>query len=165
LYGLDTAIEAFKILAMERSALRLALFIAKAPRGKKAKQYLSNLEARLEHANLSGRLLIAFSLPLVPAFRHAVVVVRPTRTEGDALSVREALHAAVPVVASDVAERPSGTLTFPVGDVARLCDALRRALATEIPGRGPELQGIDESRAEPFLDRLMHIYHAELSHR
>ena len=34
------------------------------------------------------------------------VLLKPTNTDGDAISVREALYLGVPVVASDVVERP-----------------------------------------------------------
>ena len=43
--------------------------------------------------------------------------VRPTFADGDANSVREALSLGIPVVASDVGNRPPGTVLFRTGDV------------------------------------------------
>jgi len=43
--------------------------------------------------------------------------VRPTFADGDANSVREALSLGIPVVASDVGNRPLGTVLFRTGDV------------------------------------------------
>jgi hypothetical protein len=54
------------------------------------------LAQRLEESVLRDRALIVFGLPLTAAFRQDVLLVRPTRAEGDALRVRDALHARVP---------------------------------------------------------------------
>jgi glycosyltransferase involved in cell wall biosynthesis len=56
--------------------------------------------------------------------------VRPARTDGDACSVREALHLGVPVVASDAAVRPAGTVLFRSGDAAALAARLAGVLAS-----------------------------------
>ncbi|OFX24294.1 MAG: glycosyl transferase [Anaeromyxobacter sp. RBG_16_69_14] len=66
------------------------------------------------------------------------VFVRPTRADGDALSVREALSLGRKVVASEVGQRPPGCLLFRAGDAAGLAalmiDAARSAPAP--PGHG-----------------------------
>jgi glycosyltransferase involved in cell wall biosynthesis len=69
------------------------------------------------------------------------VFVRPTRADGDAITVREALALGRAVVASDVGHRPAGCLLFPTGDVgalsARLAEAVdagRRAGPAVAPG-------------------------------
>lgn len=40
------------------------------------------------------------------------LVLRPTNTDGDALTIREALYFGVPVIASDAVRRPTGTILF-----------------------------------------------------
>ncbi len=55
--------------------------------------------------------------------------VRPTRADGDALSVREALALRRPVVASAAGHRPPGCLLFPPGDAAALASRLVEAAA------------------------------------
>lgn len=56
------------------------------------------------------------------------VYVRPTRSDGDALAIREALAAGVPVVASDVAPRPPGVKVFPSGKTEALTAVLEAVL-------------------------------------
>jgi glycosyltransferase involved in cell wall biosynthesis len=56
------------------------------------------------------------SQPLAPLLRRCDVFVRPTCTDGDANSVREALYFGKPVAASDAVWRPDGCLTFRDGD-------------------------------------------------
>ena len=90
--------------------------------------------------------------------------VRPTFADGDANSVREALSMGIPVVASDVGNRPPGTVLFRTGDVDDLaakieetwsrphprpnCD--RNATAT---GNFKSLLDIYSSLAKNSLDR------------
>ncbi len=44
--------------------------------------------------------------------------VRPTSSDGDSVSVREALSLGTPTLASDAVKRPEGVHTYPVGDAA-----------------------------------------------
>lgn len=156
LYGLDTVVEAFVAIARERSELRLSLFIAERPRGKKATKHLQKLFDHLDEAGLRDRTLLLFGQPLAPAFRHDVVVVRATRIEGDALSVREALDAGVPVVTSDVVDRPTGTVMFATDDVADLCYNLGQILDT--PRARRELSDDVPEPESEFLAPLIQIY-------
>jgi glycosyltransferase involved in cell wall biosynthesis len=54
--------------------------------------------------------------------------VRCTLSDGDALSVREALDLDVPAIASDIGYRPSRAILFPPGDPAALASRLRHVL-------------------------------------
>lgn len=58
----------------------------------------------------------------------ADVFVRPTRADGDAITVREALALGCAVVASEVGHRPAACLTFPPGDRRALAARLRQAI-------------------------------------
>ncbi|MEI2749894.1 MAG: hypothetical protein V9E88_14180 [Ferruginibacter sp.] len=46
----------------------------------------------------------------------ADIVLRPTNTDGDALTIREAIYLNKKIVASDVVERPEGTILFKTRD-------------------------------------------------
>jgi glycosyltransferase involved in cell wall biosynthesis len=163
LYGLDTAVEAFTTLAADRQDLRLALFIARRPSARKARRHLAKLERRLEEGGVRDRTLIVFGLPLVPALRQNTIFLRPTRAEGDAVSVREALQARVPVLASDVVPRPAGVVSFPVGNVEELCRMLADFLNDPpAPTSGFPGSGNDALLGRQFLDGLISIYRTEL---
>lgn len=78
--------------------------------------------------------------------------VRPTRADGDAVSVREALALGTPVAATAVGHRPPGCLLAPPGDAARLAGAMERAAAA--PRAASGASGLD-----PF-DALHALYAA-----
>jgi len=162
IYGLDTAIEAFVSLAPDREDLRLAIFVACRPSRGKARRHLAALERRLDKAGLTDRALIVFGLPLLPALRQNVIFVRPTRAEGDAVSIREAQAAGVPVVASNVVRRPPGVVLFETEDVACLCDAVRAVLGNSAPPRKPSSDQAEAPPANQFAEALIQLYRREL---
>jgi glycosyltransferase involved in cell wall biosynthesis len=82
------------------------------------------------------------------------VFVRPTRADGDALSVREALSLGRNVVASDVGHRPPGCLLFRAGDAAGLA---RRMLAAAHRPRPVPVSRMLPMR-DPF-EQLVDVYH------
>ncbi|HYX91787.1 MAG TPA: glycosyltransferase family 4 protein, partial [Myxococcaceae bacterium] len=73
------------------------------------------------------------------AIQASDVFVRPTRVDGDSVSVREALTLGVPVVATDVAQRPPGTILCRAGDADDLARQVERALTDRpLPARQPD---------------------------
>ena len=65
--------------------------------------------------------------------RDCDAFVRPTRADGDAVSIREALAVGCAVIASAVGHRPAGCTLFPVGDA----DALARRMTALTAAPGP----------------------------
>ena len=57
------------------------------------------------------------------------IFVRTTFSDGDAISVREAIAAGTPVVASDVVSRPAGTFCFKTGDARDLASKIESLLS------------------------------------
>jgi glycosyltransferase involved in cell wall biosynthesis len=62
------------------------------------------------------------------------VFLRPALEDGDSISVREALALGIPVVASSVGTRPTGTILFRNGDIADLLEKIESALGLKRVG-------------------------------
>jgi glycosyltransferase involved in cell wall biosynthesis len=84
------------------------------------------------------------------AIEAASVLLRTTRFDGDAVSVREALQLGTPVVATENGMRPDGVATYPVGDREACLQSIDRSL------RAPRVR-----RADPGeLSRVLSLYDA-----
>jgi glycogen(starch) synthase len=84
------------------------------------------------------------------------VFVRPTRADGDALSVREALALGRTVVASDAGHRPPGCLVFGAGDGEALARQMLVAARLTSSTRGDD-SALPSAGA---LERLLDLYRA-----
>ena len=83
------------------------------------------------------------------------VFLRTTLYDGDSISVREALHAGTPVIATDNRMRPPGVHLVPVSDPAALAAAVARVV------RQPFTQGQLDAASNAPLEQVLDLY-AEL---
>ena len=85
------------------------------------------------------------------AIRHASAMLRTTHYDGDAVSVREALHLGTPVIATDNSMRPPGVHLIAKADRKGLLPAVEKVLRTPInPDR--VCPAADESNLEAVLE-------------
>lgn len=111
----------------------------------------AELRARIAAASWGEHVLLAGDVPrehTLLAIATADVVLRTTLYDGDAISVREALHVGTPVIASDNGMRPDGVHLVPKENEAALVDAVTRVLAQAPTTGGRELaDGEENTRA------------------
>lgn len=62
-------------------------------------------------------LFVHESIDFVSLLSRAHIFIRPTNTDGDAVSVREAISLGIPAIVSDVCKRPKGSLLFKSRDL------------------------------------------------
>lgn len=79
------------------------------------------------------------------------IVLRPTATDGDALSVKEGLYLKKKVIATDIVDRPDGVVLFHYNDA----ESLTKALASDSPINSN--QCIDD---ENVVSSLISIYNS-----
>ena len=92
----------------------------------------SELRAQAAAAPWGAHVLLAGDVPresTLLAIATADVALRTTWYDGDAISVREALHFGTPVIASDNGMRPAGVRIVPKQDEGALVDAVARAVS------------------------------------
>ena len=127
LYGLDMCVELLNRLHDTYPDAGLVFALADATY---RRDYQAEIAQRIEACGLTNRVyFLTDQHELWPLFRRADLMVRPTATDGFALSVQEALSLGCRVVASDAGERPTGTITFRCRDIDDFEAKVRMALA------------------------------------
>lgn len=133
IYGLDSICRLVHDLTDRGYRVRLALLLAQDANGAAERAFLVSSLQRLR-ADIGENLGFFVGAYAPPVIARTSVFLRPTLTDGDAVSVREALSFGVPVVASDVAPRPTGTIVFRRGSAEAFLNAVTSAL--DSPARG-----------------------------
>ena len=110
LYGLDLMVDVAARIKSENLPYKI-IFVVASQDDKYG--FLKINQERIEKENLQEQIEI-FNHPIsfVKLIEKADLVVRATNTDGDALTVREALYLQKPIIASDAVNRPDGTFTF-----------------------------------------------------
>ncbi len=107
LYGFDLCIELALWFKEKKLKNRIIFVVAKSNKLlEKYKEKLSNLEIE-EHF-----ILIDKSISFSRLIDKSDAVLRATNKDGDAITIRESLYLKVPIVASDIVQRPEGTIIF-----------------------------------------------------
>jgi glycosyltransferase involved in cell wall biosynthesis len=91
----------------------------------------ASLRAEIASKPYSAEILLCGDVPhpvTMRAIAEADMLLRTTLYDGDAVSVREALHLGTTVIATDNGMRPAGCDLIPIGDTEALALAIIRRL-------------------------------------
>jgi glycosyltransferase involved in cell wall biosynthesis len=123
-YGIEVLVDAISRLSSERQGVG-CLLMGVSPEAEAAVRLIE--QRRLTRSILMlGDVSHAECLHLMS---RSTAFIRPTLTDGDSVSVREALALGVPVVASDAVTRPEGTILFATGNADDLMSKLECVIA------------------------------------
>jgi glycosyltransferase involved in cell wall biosynthesis len=124
-YGLDLCVELCHNLKQDHDTVGFLFFLPQIG----DTHYFSDLQQRLAALNLQNNFLfVTQPYPFYPLLMKSSVFIRPTNTDGDAVSLREALYFGIPSVASDVVTRPEGTVLFKNRDIGDLTSKVKEVL-------------------------------------
>lgn len=127
LYGFDVFISAVKKLIDH--GVNIKAYILVHISSEPDLNYKKEIESLIESLNLRDNVnIIPETDDISSVYRAIDLFVRPTHTDGDSMSVREALSVGVPVIASDVCERPNGVVLFRDKDPDDLAQKLQYML-------------------------------------
>jgi glycogen synthase len=101
-----------------------------------------------EHILLTGDVPHATTMQ---AIGQAQLMLRTTLYDGDAVSVREAIHLGTPVIATDNGMRPAGVHLVPKSNLPALLQAIEQHLSAKPPAR-QHVSVADESNLQAVLD-------------
>lgn len=110
IYSLELTLKAYDRLANENPDLIFVMAIAEFSNdefGVKIRKMSENLQNKYKNF-----ILLTNNTPIWPLFKFGLVFLRITTTDGDSVSLKEALFFDCPVLATDVVSRPNGTKLF-----------------------------------------------------
>jgi glycosyltransferase involved in cell wall biosynthesis len=113
------------------------------------------LRKQIEKHSYAEHILLYGDLPhaaTLQAMNRADVMLRTTWYDGDALSVREALHFSLPVIATDNGMRPEGVRLIPSRDPKALLAAIEEVLAQPNQEREPAAGKTENGNLLAVLD-------------
>ncbi len=110
LYGFDLLLEVAKTIKEKGIDLFIVLIISSVEEND---PLLIKYNELIQKESLGATVVILpYSISFVKLILKSDMVIRATNTDGDSLTIREALHLKKPVIASDVVKRPNGTILF-----------------------------------------------------
>lgn len=129
LYGLDLCVEAMAGIKSCYPSCHLVFVVADATG---SGEYIDSLMDRARETGVADMITIwTGAVSFARLVTYADVVLRPTNTDGDAISIREALCLGKRVVASDVVDRPSGVSLHRNRDAGSLAASIAESLSHE----------------------------------
>ena len=145
IYGITDALEAFVKLKEEFPNLKIVLCVTNYVDDNDLDRY----KGKFNEYRDSVYWQIGPMSEMWPLLKSAVLLLRPTSTDGDSVMIREALAYGLPVVASDVVKRPHGCCTYEYGNKKDLVDKIASVLLH------PQRNIISQ---EDYTDRIIQIY-------
>lgn len=114
LYGLDLCVAAALYFKKHKIKICIVYVISDFENSENPEQF----KQRIIDEALEQYIFLHFSsLNFVALIKESDIVLRPTNTDGDALTVREGLYLGKFVIASDIVKRPEGTFCFNNRDI------------------------------------------------
>ena len=150
-YGIDLCIELCYKLKQHWNDVGLLFFLPQIG----DTQYFSKLQQRIIALNLQNNFLfVTQPYPFYPVLLKSSIFIRPTNTDGDAVSLREALYFGVPSVASNVVIRPEGTILFKNRDI----DDFTLKVKDLLDNYQKYKQRINSLPLDDYSARIVHVY-------
>jgi glycosyltransferase involved in cell wall biosynthesis len=148
LYGVDLCIELTRALREDYPNLRFVFCITQTIN----EAYRKQLEEKIHSYGLEDHFLFTHGMEFYPLIMRADLLVRPTNSDGDAISIREALWFGTPVLASDCVQRPKEVKLFKNRDIVDLVEKTKEVLNEPKP---------HPIRTENLAEKIVALYKLE----
>jgi hypothetical protein len=123
IYGIQSSIEAFSTIQNSGTHLIISHTYHNAQIAKQIQ------ELCLKFGIVGSVSYVKGDFPLWATFSQITAFLRTTKTDGDSVSIKEALDSGVNVIASNVVPRPEGVLTYDVNDTNELAAIMKNVIS------------------------------------
>lgn len=148
LYGIEDLLKLFDFLATENIEFKSLMLVTYKKDDTESLSFLQRVEEFVKQKN-NIKLVKSPNFSMLPLFKYADIYVRPTKTDGDSLAVRESLQMNCAVVASNCSVRPTEVLTYTT------IDEFKRITAELI--RNPKLCSMNPSTN--YYEEIKSLYY------
>ena len=125
MYGFDLLIELLNYLVNHKgyNVQLLLAVLGVNEQTKDEKEYYNLLQKKIQQYKLNKYICIyeVKDTELFPILKRSKLFIRPTNTDSYGISIAEAIYAGIPAIASNVCERPKGTVLFESRNIDDLC--------------------------------------------
>jgi glycosyltransferase involved in cell wall biosynthesis len=119
-------------------------------------EYFEKMKQRIAEKGIGNNFLfITEQHQLYPIIMKSDVFVRPTNTDGYGISIAEAIYFKIPAVASDVCQRPKGTILFKNRDIYDFTLKVKAVL----DNYGREVAKLERVENINYADKIIERYH------
>lgn len=154
-YGLDLMVELARTLKPIYPDFALVVCFLESERPGEPER-IAELRVQIARYGLQHHVLLnTHKGVFLPVLAEADVFLRPTSTDGDACSVREALAYGIPAVVSDCVPRPDGVYLFQNRNLDDLRRVVQQALDANPSRRAPRAMALSDElnqRVKQYLD-------------
>ena len=130
LYGFEDLAWLYSQLKREGYKFRLLIIVTGLNYNNDQRAFLDSIRRQIG-ADVNVMWETERQFPLMPLLKYATALLRLTKTDGDALSIREALTMHCNVVASAISVRPEGTLLYRTRQ--EMLDITKKVLTDDVP--------------------------------
>lgn len=127
LYGIDMIVNVMESLVRKYPKIGMIVILGDHT---KNSQYIKNLNKK--HKTKNSILFVDGNIEMWPLYKRTDIFLRPTSSDGDAVSIREALFFNVKVIASNCVERPDGVILHKNRDVKDLYNKICSVIDSKI---------------------------------
>lgn len=94
--------------------------------------------------------------PFLPILKEGDLFVRPTNTDGDANSIREALYLGIPTIASDAVVRPQGVVLFKSRNISHFVEKVKLILSSK--KEKEKLGSIIDPLSKMLIEKYVNVF-------
>lgn len=151
LYGIDQCLDV--ATSIKNRNLRIFIIFVVGTVRLQDKLYESAMKRIIEQ-NLDDQIwIIPHQISFIRLIEKCDIILRPTLSDGDALTIREALYLKKRVIASDIVARPNGTILYKTGNPV---DLLEKIIESE--SSNPNIIDINQISSEEYKIFYKNLY-------